>query len=137
VSLAFLKNTTFSLLSTKHVALRTNYNTEIIQHKHTKQSKLNQTRQTIEKCLFNILGLLRLCDKRDMSKGLACKLEVWEFGWQGQMIWENWTNQDMSDDSLCFTKAWIELGKAHVNWITQVSNSATTILLNKCDNNYS
>jgi hypothetical protein len=37
-----------SLLSTKHVALRTSYNTEITQHKHTMQSKHNQTRQTIE-----------------------------------------------------------------------------------------
>jgi hypothetical protein len=39
-----------SLLSTKHVALRTNYNTEIAQHKHTIQT--HQTRQTIEKCLL-------------------------------------------------------------------------------------
>jgi hypothetical protein len=42
-----------SLLSTKHVALRTNYSTEIAYHKHTKQ--YNQTNQTIEKCLFNNL----------------------------------------------------------------------------------
>jgi hypothetical protein len=37
-----------SLISTKHVALRTNYNTEIAQHKHTIQTKHNQTRQAIK-----------------------------------------------------------------------------------------
>jgi hypothetical protein len=63
-----------SLLSTKHVALYTSYNTEIAQHKHTIQFKHNQTRQAIEKCLFNLLDLLRFCDKRDMAKGLACKI---------------------------------------------------------------
>jgi hypothetical protein len=47
-----------SLLSTKHVALRTNYNTKIAQHKHTIQYKHNQTRQAIEKNLFNTLDLL-------------------------------------------------------------------------------
>jgi hypothetical protein len=56
-----------SLLSTKHVALRTNYNTEITQHKHTIQYKHNQTRQTIEKGLFNNLGYPRYCDRRDMA----------------------------------------------------------------------
>jgi hypothetical protein len=60
-----------SLLSKKkHVALHTSYNTEIAQHKHTIQCKHNQTRQAIEKSLFNILDLLRFCDKRDMAKGL-------------------------------------------------------------------
>jgi hypothetical protein len=44
-----------SLLSTKHVALRINYNTELTQHKYTIQYKHNQTRQTIEKDWFNIL----------------------------------------------------------------------------------
>jgi hypothetical protein len=63
-----------SLLSTKHIALCTNYNTELTQHKHTIQSKHYQTRQTIEKCWFNLLDLLRYCDKRDMAKGLACKI---------------------------------------------------------------
>jgi hypothetical protein len=40
-----------SLLSTKYVALRTSYNIEIAQHKHTIQTKHNQTRQIIEKCV--------------------------------------------------------------------------------------
>jgi hypothetical protein len=57
-----------SLLSTNHVALRTNYSTEIAQHKHTIQYKHNQTKQTIEKCLFNILDVLRCYDKKDMAK---------------------------------------------------------------------
>jgi hypothetical protein len=60
----------FSLLSTKHVTLRTNYNTKIAQHKHSIQYKHNKTRQAIEKCLFNLLDLLRFYDKRDMAKGL-------------------------------------------------------------------
>jgi hypothetical protein len=59
-----------SLLSTKHVALRTSYNTEITQHKHTIQSKHNQTRQAIEKGLFNPLDFSRYCDRRDMAKEL-------------------------------------------------------------------
>jgi hypothetical protein len=57
-----------SLISTKYVALRTNYNTEIAQHKHTIQTKHNQTRQAIKKCWFNILDLLRFYDKRDMAR---------------------------------------------------------------------
>jgi hypothetical protein len=32
-----------SLLSTKHVALCTSYNTEITQYKHTTQTKLSKT----------------------------------------------------------------------------------------------
>jgi hypothetical protein len=60
----------FSLLSTKHVALRTSYNIEISQHKHAIQSKHKQTRQAIEKCWSNILDFLRYGDKRDMAKGL-------------------------------------------------------------------
>jgi hypothetical protein len=59
-----------SLLSTKHAALCTSYNIVIAQHKHTIQSKHNQTRQAIEKCWFNILDLLRYCNKRDMAIGL-------------------------------------------------------------------
>jgi hypothetical protein len=59
-----------SLLSTKHVALRTNYNTELTQHKHTIQSNHNQTRQIIEKYLFNNLGYSRYCDREDMAKGM-------------------------------------------------------------------
>jgi hypothetical protein len=59
-----------SLLSTKHVALHSSYNVEITHHKHTIQYKHNQTRQTNEKGWFNILDLLRYCDKRDMAKGL-------------------------------------------------------------------
>jgi hypothetical protein len=54
-----------SLLSTKHVDLHTKYNTAIIQHKNIIQH--NQTRQAIEKCLFNILHLLRCCDEKDMA----------------------------------------------------------------------
>jgi hypothetical protein len=54
----------------KRVTLRTSYNIEITQHKHTIQSKHDQTGQTIEKCWFSILDLLRYCDKRDMAKGL-------------------------------------------------------------------
>jgi hypothetical protein len=57
-----------SLLSTRYVALSTNYNTEITQHKHTIQSKHNQTRQAIEKSWFNILDLLRYYDKRDIAR---------------------------------------------------------------------
>jgi hypothetical protein len=60
-----------SLLSTKHVALHTKYNTDIAQHKHTIQYKHNQTRQTIEKCLFNNLDFSRYCDRRDMAKELG------------------------------------------------------------------
>jgi hypothetical protein len=60
VSLAFLKSTNFSLLSAKNVALRMNYNTKITQHKHTIQSKHNQTRKIIEKGLFNILDLFKI-----------------------------------------------------------------------------
>jgi hypothetical protein len=66
VSLAFLKNTIFQLLSTKHVALRTNYSTEVAYHKQSIQH--SQTNQTIEKCLFNNLDLLRCYDKRDVVK---------------------------------------------------------------------
>jgi hypothetical protein len=72
-----------------HVALHTRYNIELTHHKHTIHSKQNQTRQTIERCWFNILDLLRYCDKRDMVWGLACKIWFWGFGWQGQMIREN------------------------------------------------
>jgi hypothetical protein len=71
-----LKNTVALLLSTKHAALRTSYNIEITQHKHTIQSKHNQTRQTIEKCWFNILDFLRYCDKRDMAKDLVCMIWI-------------------------------------------------------------
>jgi hypothetical protein len=68
VSLAFLKFTIFPLLSTKYVALRTNYNTELTQHKHTTPIATKQTEQTIENSLFNILDLLIFCDKRDMAR---------------------------------------------------------------------
>jgi hypothetical protein len=54
-----------SLLSTKYIALRTSYNIEIAQHKHTIQYKHNQT---IETGWFNILDFLRYCDTRDMAK---------------------------------------------------------------------
>jgi hypothetical protein len=57
-----------SLLSTKHVALSTSYNTKIAQHKHTIQSKHSQTRQAFEKGWFNLLNLLRYCGKRDKAK---------------------------------------------------------------------
>jgi hypothetical protein len=59
-----------SLLSTKHVALCTNYNTKIAQHKHTIQTKHNQTRQTTKKGLFNILDFSRYCDRKDRAKEL-------------------------------------------------------------------
>jgi hypothetical protein len=68
VSLAFLKFTIFPLLSTKYVALHTNYNIELTQQKHTTPIATKQIEQTIENSLFNILDLLRLCDKRDMSR---------------------------------------------------------------------
>jgi hypothetical protein len=57
-----------SLLSTKHVALHTNYSTKIAQHKHTIQYKHHQTKQIIENCLFNTLDVLRCYDKKDMAK---------------------------------------------------------------------
>jgi hypothetical protein len=56
-----------SLLSTRHVALCTNYNTEIAYHKQSIQTQ--STIQTNEKCLFNNLDLLRCYDKKDMEKG--------------------------------------------------------------------
>jgi hypothetical protein len=59
-----------SLLSTKYVALHTNYNTKIEQYKHSIQYKHNQARQAIEKCWFNILDFLGVYDKRDLAKGL-------------------------------------------------------------------
>jgi hypothetical protein len=55
-----------SLLSTKQVALRTNYSTEIAYHKHTIQTQSNKS--TVERCLFNNLDLLRCYDKKDMVK---------------------------------------------------------------------
>jgi hypothetical protein len=67
--LPFLRIRSFLLLSTKHVALRTNYSTEIAYintpYKH------NQTKQTIEKCLFNNLDYSRYCVRIDMTK------EIW------------------------------------------------------------
>jgi hypothetical protein len=66
VSLAFLKNTIFPLFSTKHVALCQDYNTEIAYHKQSIQTQ--STNQTIERCLFNNLDLLRCYDKKDMAK---------------------------------------------------------------------
>jgi hypothetical protein len=54
------------LLSTKHVALRTNYSMEITSHQHIIQTQT--TNQTIEKYLFNNLVLLRCYDKKDMTK---------------------------------------------------------------------
>jgi hypothetical protein len=59
-----------SLISTKYVALRTNYNIEIAQHKHIIQTKHNQTRQAIKKCWFNILDFLRYYERIDMTKEL-------------------------------------------------------------------
>jgi hypothetical protein len=53
-----------SLLSTKHVALRTNYSTEITYHKQSIQTQ--SIKQTIERGLFNNLVLLRCYDKKDM-----------------------------------------------------------------------
>jgi hypothetical protein len=59
VSLAFLKNTIFPLLLTKHVALRTNYST-----RNNNPFKHNQVRQTIEMCLFNNLDLWICYDRK-------------------------------------------------------------------------
>jgi hypothetical protein len=55
-----------SLPSTKHVVLRTT----IAQEKHAINNlfKRKQVRQTIERCLFNNLVLLRCYDKKDMAK---------------------------------------------------------------------
>jgi hypothetical protein len=50
------------------VTLRTSYNTEIAQYKHTIQYKHSQIRQAIENCWFNILDFLRYGNKRDMAK---------------------------------------------------------------------
>jgi hypothetical protein len=61
-----------SLLSTKHEALRTNYNTK--QHNINTPYNHNQTWQTIKKCLFNNLDLLRCYDKKDMARNY----ELWD-----------------------------------------------------------
>jgi hypothetical protein len=68
VSLAFLKFTIFPLFSTKYVALRTNYNKELTQHKHTTPIATKQTEQIIKNSLFNILDLLIFYDKIDMAR---------------------------------------------------------------------
>jgi hypothetical protein len=39
-----------------------------------------------------------------MAKGLDCKIRIWEFGWQGQMIWEEYTNQDMIEQFYALQK---------------------------------
>jgi hypothetical protein len=51
-----------------NLALRTNYNIELTQQKYTTPIATKQTEQTIENSLFNILDLLRFCDKRDMAR---------------------------------------------------------------------
>jgi hypothetical protein len=56
-----------SLLSTKHVALRTNYSTEITYHKHTIQTQSNKS--TIEKCLFNNLVFIDMLWQERYGKG--------------------------------------------------------------------
>jgi hypothetical protein len=66
VSLAFLRNTIFPLLSTKHVVLRKTIAQEIAYHKQSIQTQ--STNQTIEKYLFNDLDLLICYDKKDMVK---------------------------------------------------------------------
>jgi hypothetical protein len=68
VSLAFLKITIFSLLSTKYVALRTSYNTKITQHKHTIQLKHNQQDKQLRSVGLTFEIYLRYCDRRDMAK---------------------------------------------------------------------
>jgi hypothetical protein len=65
-----------------------------------------------------ILDLLWFSDKRDLVKGLACKIWIWELGSQGQMIWEKWTIQDIIEELFMLYKAWLEFGMTHVNWIT-------------------
>jgi hypothetical protein len=84
-----------SLLSTKYVALRTSYNIELTQHKHTIQLNHNKTRQAIEKGWFNILYLLRYCGKRDMAKGLWIAGDRFESYGLSKIKLKN---------SLCFTK---------------------------------
>jgi hypothetical protein len=55
-----------SLLSTKHVALRTNYSTEITYHKQSIQTQSNKSNNW--KVLVYNLDLLRCHDKKDMVK---------------------------------------------------------------------
>jgi hypothetical protein len=66
VSLAFFEDHDVPLLSTKHVALRTNYSTEIAHHKQTIQTQSNKSNNW--KGLFNNLDLLRCYDKKYMVK---------------------------------------------------------------------
>jgi hypothetical protein len=53
-----------------------------------------------------------------MAWGLACKIYIWDFRQQGQMIGKEWPIQDINDESLCLTKAWMEFGMTYVNWTT-------------------
>jgi hypothetical protein len=55
-----------SLLSTKHVVLRTNYSTEIAYHKQSIQTQ--STNKQLKSSLFNNLDLLRCYDKKDMAR---------------------------------------------------------------------
>jgi hypothetical protein len=55
-----------SLPSTKRVVLRTNYNIEGTQHKHSKQSQTNNLSN--RRYSFNHLALLRCCDLEGMVK---------------------------------------------------------------------
>jgi hypothetical protein len=67
VSLAFLRNTIFPLLSTKHVVLRKTIAQEK-NHNINTPYRHNQSNQTIERCLFNKFDLLGRYDKKDMVR---------------------------------------------------------------------
>jgi hypothetical protein len=72
---------------------------KIVHHIHTVQFKQNQTRQTTEKCWFNILDFLRYCDRRDMAKELwIARYEFESLAGKVKMIGENWTKQDIIDE---------------------------------------
>jgi hypothetical protein len=80
-----------------------------------------------------------ICDKRDMTKEMWI---VW-YGFESLvgrfiMMEENWTKQNNIDEvfmlyqSMNRSLRWLIWTKSHKS-----SNSVTTLLLNKCDNNYS
>jgi hypothetical protein len=66
------------------------YNVEITPHQSNKSN--NQTVQIIEKGWFNILDLLRFCDKRDMARGLWLARYGFEsLDGKVKMIRDKWT----------------------------------------------
>jgi hypothetical protein len=89
VSLAFLKFMIFHFSQQRHVALLTSYNTDITQHKHTTNSNKIKQDKTVENGRFNILEILRFCDKRDMATEWWLARYVFvSFGWQSQNDWK-------------------------------------------------